>query len=28
MVDGDRAHVVRDREDPKALYAGERLIPG
>jgi diaminopimelate decarboxylase len=27
MVDGERAFVIRDREDPLALFAGEHLIP-
>ncbi|MGE5116894.1 MAG: diaminopimelate decarboxylase [Betaproteobacteria bacterium] len=27
MVDGDRARLIRDREDPASLFAGERLLP-
>ena len=27
MVDGGHAFVIRDREDARALFAGERLIP-
>jgi diaminopimelate decarboxylase len=27
MVDGDRAFVIRDREDTRQLFAGEHLIP-
>jgi diaminopimelate decarboxylase len=27
MVDGKQAFVIREREDPRALFAGERLIP-
>jgi diaminopimelate decarboxylase len=27
MVDGDRAMLIREREDARSLYAGERLIP-
>lgn len=26
MVDGDAVHLVREREQPRALFAGERLI--
>ncbi len=26
MVDGDAVHLVRERETPRALFAGERLI--
>jgi diaminopimelate decarboxylase len=26
MVDGERAFVIREREDPKALFAGEHLV--
>jgi diaminopimelate decarboxylase len=28
MVDGDRAHVVRAREDVKELFKGETVLPG
>lgn len=28
MVDGDRAVLVRRRETPSSLFAGERLLPG
>jgi diaminopimelate decarboxylase len=28
MVEGERAQLVREREDVRALYAGERLLPG
>jgi diaminopimelate decarboxylase len=27
MVDGDRAHVVREREEVKQLFAGESVLP-
>lgn len=27
MVDGDRVHLIRERERTKDLYAGERLLP-
>ncbi|HYJ20014.1 MAG TPA: diaminopimelate decarboxylase [Burkholderiales bacterium] len=27
MVDGDRVHLIRERERTTALYAGERLLP-
>jgi diaminopimelate decarboxylase len=27
MVDGERVHLVREREQVRALFAGERLIP-
>ena len=27
MVDGDKAHVVRAREDVKELFAGETVLP-
>lgn len=27
LVDGDQAWVIRDREDPRALFAGEHLLP-
>ena len=27
MVDGDQAHLVRERERIEALYAGESLLP-
>lgn len=27
MVDGDRFHIVRDRESVASLFAGERLLP-
>jgi len=27
MVDEDRAVLIRDREEARSLYAGERLIP-
>jgi diaminopimelate decarboxylase len=26
MIDGGQAHLVRERETPQALFAGERLI--
>ncbi len=26
MVDGPRVHLIREREEPKALFAGERLL--
>jgi diaminopimelate decarboxylase len=26
LVDGDAVHLVREREQPRALFAGERLI--
>jgi hypothetical protein len=26
MIDGGRAHLVREREQPEQLFAGERLI--
>jgi diaminopimelate decarboxylase len=28
MVDGDRAYVIREREQVSALFAGEHLLPG
>jgi diaminopimelate decarboxylase len=28
MVDGDAVHLIREREDPAALFAGEKLIAG
>lgn len=28
LVDGDRYHVVREREDVEALFASERVLPG
>jgi diaminopimelate decarboxylase len=28
MVDGDRVHLIRDREPIAALFAGEHLLPG
>ncbi|HDY86039.1 MAG TPA: diaminopimelate decarboxylase, partial [Methylophaga sp.] len=27
MVDGDKIHVVRERETIESLYAGEQLLP-
>jgi diaminopimelate decarboxylase len=27
MVDGDKAHVVRAREEVKQLFAGETILP-
>ncbi|HLU78064.1 MAG TPA: diaminopimelate decarboxylase, partial [Burkholderiaceae bacterium] len=27
MVDGNRSHVVRERETIESLFAGERLLP-
>ena len=27
MVDGDKVHVVRERETIESLYAGEQLLP-
>ena len=27
MVEGDRAVLIREREEARSLYAGERLIP-
>jgi len=27
LVDGDQAWLIRDREDPRALFAGEHLLP-
>jgi len=27
MIDGDKAHLVRDRERIEQLFAGERLLP-
>ncbi len=27
LVDGDRAHLIREREDVAALFAGERIAP-
>jgi diaminopimelate decarboxylase len=27
MVDGNRMHLIRERERPEDLYAGERLLP-
>ncbi len=26
MLDGEQVHLIREREDPRALFAGERLI--
>ena len=27
MLDGERAHLIREREDVRSLFAGERLLP-
>ena len=28
MVDGDKAYIVRKREEVKDLFAGETVLPG
>ena len=27
MVDGDRVHLIREREELRSLFAGEHLLP-
>jgi diaminopimelate decarboxylase len=27
LVDGTQVHLIREREDARSLYAGERMLP-